>query len=104
MLFMEAILYQSGPACRIHLLADGTNRPAEDFLETSGELHPDEFAKLIKLLDYSCEHGPPKNKQKVNTLDSMVKIAQALDCEMDFELRPLTRKVTYHNTTPETVS
>lgn len=38
------------------------------------------------------------------TLDSMVKIAQALDCEIDFELRPLTRKVTYHTTTSARVS
>lgn len=38
------------------------------------------------------------------TLESMVKIAQALDCEMDFELRPLTRKVTYHSNTPPPVS
>lgn len=65
---MEAFLYQSGPACRIYLLADGANCPVEDFLTTTANLHPDEFAKLTKLLDHSCEHGLPKNKQKVNTL------------------------------------
>ena len=65
---MEAFLYQSGPACRIYLLADGSNCPAEDFLSQAARLHPDEFAKLTKLLDHSCDHGLPKNKQKVNTL------------------------------------
>jgi phage-related protein len=65
---MKAYLYQSGPACRIYLLADGSNCPAEAFLTNTANLHPDEFAKLTKLLDYSCEHGLPKNKQKVNTL------------------------------------
>jgi phage-related protein len=65
---MEALLYQSGPACRIYLLADGPNCPAEDFLTTAANLQPDEFAKLTKLLDHSCDHGLPKNKQKVNTL------------------------------------
>lgn len=65
---MEAILYQSGTACRIYLLADGTNCPSEAFLATAANLQPDEFAKLTKLLDHSCEHGLPKNKQKVNTL------------------------------------
>ncbi len=65
---MEAILYQSGAACRIYLLADGSNCPSESFLTTAANLQPDEFAKLTKLLDYSCEHGLPKNNQKVNTL------------------------------------
>jgi len=65
---VEAILYQSGPACRIYLLADGSNCPAEDFLNSVADLQPDEFAKLTKLLDHSCDHGLPKNKQKVNTL------------------------------------
>jgi phage-related protein len=65
---VEAFLYQSGPACRIYILADGSNCPAEDFLDTSADLQPDEFAKLTKLLDHTCDHGIPKNKQKVNTL------------------------------------
>jgi len=65
---VEAILYQFGPACRIYILADGSNCPAEDFLDTSADLQPDEFAKLTKLLDHTCEHGIPNNKQKVNTL------------------------------------
>jgi len=65
---VKAILYQSGPACSIYLLADGTNCPAEDFLNTTADLQPDEFAKLTKLLDHSTEHGLPKNKQKINTL------------------------------------
>ena len=65
---MEAFLYQSGPACRVYLLADGPSCPAEDFLSESAKFHPDEFAKLTKLLDHSCDHGLPKNKQKVNTL------------------------------------
>ncbi len=65
---MEAILYQFGTACRIYLLADGSNCPSETFLATAANLQPDEFAKLTKLLDHSCEHGLPKNKQKVNTL------------------------------------
>lgn len=65
---MEAILYLSGPACRIYFLAEGSNCPSESFLTTAAHLQPDEFAKLTKLLDYSCEHGLPKNKQKVNTL------------------------------------
>lgn len=65
---MQALLYQSGPACRIYLLADGSHCPAEDFLNTTADLHPGEFAKLTKLLDHSCEHGLPKNKQKINTL------------------------------------
>jgi phage-related protein len=34
----------------------------------SGDSSPDEYAKLTKLLDHSCDHGLPKNKQKVNTL------------------------------------
>jgi len=42
------------------------------------------------------------------TLESMAKIANALDCEMNFELRPLNphptpsrrSKVTYHSSTP----
>jgi phage-related protein len=62
---VEAIHYQSGPACRIYILADGSNCPAEDFLDTSADLQPDEFTKL---LDHTCDHGIPKNKQKVNTL------------------------------------
>jgi hypothetical protein len=41
---VEAFLYQSGPACRIYLLADGSNLPAEDFLSHAAHLHPDEFA------------------------------------------------------------
>jgi hypothetical protein len=65
---VEAILYQSGSACRIYLLADGSNCPSESFLTTAATLQPDEFAKLTKLLDHSCDHGLPKNKQKVNTL------------------------------------
>ena len=65
---MEAILYQSGSACRIYLLADDRNCPSEDFLTTAANLQPDEFAKLTKLLDHSCDHGLPKNKQTVNTL------------------------------------
>jgi hypothetical protein len=65
---VEAILYQSGIACRIYLLADGSNCPSETFLSTAANLQPDEFAKLTKLLDHSCENGLPKNKQKVNTL------------------------------------
>jgi len=65
---MEAILYQSGPACRIYLLADDRNCPSEDFLTNAANLQPDEFAKLTKLIDHSCNHGLPKNKQKVNTL------------------------------------
>lgn len=32
---MEAILYQSGIACRIYLLADGSNCPSETFLTTA---------------------------------------------------------------------
>ena len=65
---MEAIRYQSGSSCRIYLLADGSNCPSETFLTTTATLQPDEFAKLTKLLEYSCDHGLPKNKQKVNTL------------------------------------
>ena len=65
---MEALLYQSGPACRIYLLADSSNCPSESFLTTAANRHPDEFAKLTKLLDHACDHGLPKNKQKVNTL------------------------------------
>ena len=65
---MDALLFQSGPACRVYLLANGSNCPAEEFLTEAASLHPEEFAKLIKLLDHSCDHGLPKNKQKVNTL------------------------------------
>ena len=32
---MEAFVYHSGPACRIYLLADGSNCPAEEFLITA---------------------------------------------------------------------
>ncbi len=65
---MKALHYQSGSACRIYLLAEGNNCPAERFLIQAANDHPEEFAKLIKLLDYSCDHGIPKNKEKVNTL------------------------------------
>jgi phage-related protein len=65
---MEAHLYQSGSACQIYLLADGRNCPAADFLSKAANRHPDEFAKLTKLLDHSCAHGLPKNKQKINGL------------------------------------
>jgi phage-related protein len=65
---VNAFLYQCGAASRVYLLADGSNCPAEDFLTETATLHPDEFAKLTKLLDHSCDYGLPKNKQKVNTL------------------------------------
>ncbi len=69
---MEALLYQSCPVCRIYLLADGKNCPAEDFLTNAEKLQYDEFAKLTKILDHSCDHGLLKNKQKVNTLGNGV--------------------------------
>lgn len=51
---MEAILYQSGPACRIYLLADRSNCPSDSFLTAATHLQRDEFAKLTKLLDSSA--------------------------------------------------
>ena len=65
---MQAYLYQSGPHASIYLLAKGNNRPAEEFLMKVADNQPEEFAKLTSLLDYSCAHGLPKNKQKINTL------------------------------------
>jgi len=65
---MQAILYQTGPHASIYLLADGRHCPVEDFLAKVSDDHPDEFAKLTKLLDYSCNHGLPRNRQKINTL------------------------------------
>jgi phage-related protein len=65
---MQAYLFQSGPHASIYLLGKGNNRPAEEFLTTVADDHPEEFAKLLSLLDHSCTHGLPKNKQKINTL------------------------------------
>ena len=65
---MQALLYQSGSACRIYLLAEGSKCPAAAFLTEAANDHPDEFAKLVSLLDHATVHGLPKNKQKVNTL------------------------------------
>ncbi len=65
---MQALLYQSGSACRIYLLAEGSKCPAAAFLTEAATDHPDEFAKLVSLLDHATVHGLPKNKQKVNTL------------------------------------
>jgi len=64
---MQAYLYQSGPYASIYLLGKGNNIPAEKFLMRVADDHPEEFAKMINLLDHSCALRPwPPKKQTEN--------------------------------------
>ena len=56
------------PQCRIYLLGDRNRYPVVEFLEQIGQSHPSELTKLLNLLDRSCEHGIPKNTEKVRNL------------------------------------
>jgi hypothetical protein len=62
---MQAFLYQSGPACQIYLLADGSHCPAEVFLTTAADLHPDEFAKLTTAAKWKKAYETAKKTNKL---------------------------------------
>lgn len=58
-----------GAKCKIYALqAAGGDCLAEDFLAEQRATMTAEVDKLMRLLEYSAQNGPPKNDEKCNTL------------------------------------
>jgi phage-related protein len=49
-------------------LGDGKTVETVDFMDEMSARRAKEFKKLMALIDRSLEHGPPKNRQKCNSL------------------------------------
>ena len=57
-----------GRRCRVYGLQTSGGCLAKEFLATQEQTMPEEVAKMMRLLDYTAQHGPPKNDEKCNTL------------------------------------